>query len=274
MKIVYRILASQYYPLGYLCPYTSRAKILVQELWKSNHNWDEPIKKEEIKSSWLQWENELPSLSQITLPRCYNPVDVNTSTVTRALHVFCDASERIYGSVAYLRSEDNDSNVYVSFVAARSRVTPKKQLSMPRLELCAALSGAQLADTLLRELNLPVTTLTLWSDSTTVLSWLHSDSCRYKVFVGTRILEIQTLTEVNQWHYVNRAENPADDLTHDKQLTELSDGSRWRDGPSFLSNPSEYWPTNLSTNPSVPAEDPTVLKKSSYTTELNAFWLN
>ena len=52
---------------------------------------------------------------------------------------------------------------------ARSRIAPKRQLSIPRLELCAALSGAQLANLLSSELTIPIQSVTLWTDSTTVL---------------------------------------------------------------------------------------------------------
>lgn len=67
-------------------------------------------------------------------------MDVPTSA--RNIHVFCDASERAYGSVAYLRTEDPNGKVEVAFLVARSRVAPKKQQSIPRLELCAALTVA------------------------------------------------------------------------------------------------------------------------------------
>ena len=92
---------------------------------------------------------------------------------------------------------------------------------MPRLELSAALTGAQLAHLLSEELTLSISSVTLWSDSTTLLQWLQSESCRYKVFVGTRISEIQNLTEVKQWRYVDTANNPADDITRGKSLQYL-----------------------------------------------------
>lgn len=66
--------------------------------------------------------------------------------------------------------------------------------SIPHLELCAALMVAQLASVLERELTLKVARTVLWSDSTTVLTWLHSQSCRYQVFVGTRVAELQDQT--------------------------------------------------------------------------------
>lgn len=72
---------------------------------------------------------------------------------------------------------------------------PMRQHSIPRLELCAALAAAQLASVIHKELTLEVKETVLWSDSTTVLAWLHSQSCRCKVFVGTCIAEIQDLTD-------------------------------------------------------------------------------
>lgn len=180
---------------------------------------------------------ELLDLSKITLPRHHGREESS-----RQLHVFCDASERAYGSVAYLRCQDASGQVSVSFLMARSKVAPKRQLSMPRLELSAALSGAQLAHLLQGELTLPIESTFLWSDSTTVLLWMNSDSCSYKVFVGTRIAEIQELTPQCTWGYVDSATNPADDLTRGKSLLDLSPPNRWHDGPPFLQQPPTQWP--------------------------------
>lgn len=43
MRNIYRVLASQYDPLGYILPYTTRAKILVQALWVNKRGWDDCI---------------------------------------------------------------------------------------------------------------------------------------------------------------------------------------------------------------------------------------
>lgn len=92
------------------------------------------------------------------------------------------------------------------------QVAPPRQRSMPSLELCAAVSGAQLAKLTGAELTLPLQDI-LWTDSTTVLTWLKSDSSWFKVYVGTRIAEVQELTGFEAWRYVNSEANPADDLT-------------------------------------------------------------
>ncbi|XP_033114100.1 uncharacterized protein LOC117114530 [Anneissia japonica] len=241
LRTIYRILASQYDPIGFLGPYIARAKVIVQDLWKVSRDWDTTIEDGAIRRRWIKWEEELEDLPLVSLPRCYTPSNTRLLESSRQLHIFCDASERIYGSVAYLRTVDENST-YVSFVMARCRVAPKRQLSMPRLELSAALTGAQLSDLIRKELTIPITATYYWSDSTTVLRWLQSESCRFKVFVGTRVSEIQQLTHDCEWRYINTTLNPADDITRGMSLKDLSIDGRWRDGPAFLKQPCSEWP--------------------------------
>lgn len=137
----------------------------MQHWWDKRREWDDLSLPDDVLQPWLTWEEELQHLSRISLPRCYV-----TSSCQRYLHIFADTSEKAYGSVAYLRAESPDGCVEVSFLSARSRVAPKKQLSMPRLELCAALTAAQLATLLQRELTVPICDVILWTDSTTVLT--------------------------------------------------------------------------------------------------------
>ncbi|KAL6476782.1 hypothetical protein MHYP_G00152810 [Metynnis hypsauchen] len=261
LRNVYRVLASQYDPLGYIIPYTTGAKVLIQALWRHEQQWDKPITGE-LLSVWQNWESELPHLQHISMPRCYMPV--NMSADPSDLHVFCDASEKAYGSVAYLRMEDTERHPHVSFVMARSRVAPWKQLSMPHLELSAALTGAQLAKLLHSELTLTLRHTVMWSDSTIVLSWIRSDSAQYKVFVGTRIAEIQEHTDASDWRYVPSDQNPADDITRGKSLHQLAQPSRWNSGPAFLYEPSSHWPENLVAR----VEDTVELRKYTFCGQL------
>ena len=138
---------------------------------------------------------------------------------------------------------------------------PPKQLSIPRLGLCVALTGAQLLNLLQIVLNLHIRMATLWSDSTTVLYWLLSDSCRYKVFVGTRVAEIQDLTKSQGWRYVDSQNNPADDLTRGKSLSDLAQPCRWNQGPAFLLQSPDLWPTSLAIGQ---PEEPMELRKPSF----------
>lgn len=172
------------------------------------------------------------------------------------LHVFSNASKSSYGAVAYLRTEDHLGKIHLSFVLARSRVAPKRVLSVPRLELCAAVIGAQLTNLLRKELSLPLRQTVLWTDSTTVLSWIQSESCHFKVFIGTRVAEIYELTNLTAWRYVDSGQNPADDLTRGKTLKDLAKPNRLSQGPPFLLLSPESWPANPVECPEIDKSEP------------------
>lgn len=165
-----------------------------------------------MQDKWQQWTNEQQYPSRITIPRCYFPICPESNKTNLEFHIFCNASEQAYGSVAYLHLDDEDGRIYTSFVMARSRVAPKKQISMPQRELCGALT----------ELTLPIHNTILWTDSTTVHLWIKLESCHDKVFVGKRITEIKELKSPNKWRYVDSELNLADDITRGKFLYEVS----------------------------------------------------
>lgn len=261
MRNMCRTLASHYDPLGFIIPFTTRAKVLIQDLWKHKLGWDDPIEPLHLREKWLAWVGELPTLLQLQFPRTYTLASNDKTSVIHELHVFSDASERAYGSVAYLRTTDSQGQVTVTFVLARSRVAPRKWLSMPRLELSAALTGAQLAKVIQTELTIPIHKVTFWSDSTTVLYWLTSESCCYKVFVGTRVAETQTLTDMAEWRYVESVHNPADHITRGLTLNELAGPHQWSSGPAFLNQSVDQWPSTPKTE-----EEPdfSELKKAAF----------
>ncbi|KAL0199428.1 hypothetical protein M9458_007968, partial [Cirrhinus mrigala] len=258
MRNVYKVMARQYDPLGFIAPFTTRARLIVQSMWDKPRDWDDPCIPQDLQKAWMEWESELHLLPRISVPRPYAPALTEQMVACRQIHVFSDASERVYGSVAYLRTKDVQGRVYLAFLAARSRVAPRRQHSIPRLELCGALTAAQLAKTIERELTVKTDRTILWSDSTTVLTWLQSESCRFKVFVGTRVAEIQELTAESTWRYVDSAQNPADDVTRGKTLADLALPNRWSQGPSFLLKGSAEWPSPPGANPE---QDTTEYKK-------------
>lgn len=263
MRNIYKVLASQYDPLGFILPYTTRAKMLVRHLWDQQRGWDDPQLPPELLQQWRTWEDELQFLPQVLLSRPYLPKHITESVHEREIHIFCDASEKAYGAVAYMRAVMSDGSSHLAFLMARSRVAPKRVISMPRLELCGALSGAHLSSLLENELTLDIKRTVLWSDSTTVLTWLRSESCRFKVFVGTRIAEIQELTHLHTWLYVDSAQNPADDITRGKSLLELTRPNRWSQGPPFLLLNPDRWPSEPSDTLTEPP-DPTELRKETF----------
>lgn len=160
--------------------------------------WDDSLLPQELPDAWNKWAGELQVLPSICLPRCYTPEELAGANITHEVHVFCDASEMAYGVIAYLRPEDIQNKTYLTSLMARSRVAPKSLLSMPRLESCACGGrGPDCHNRVQQELTLKIIRIIMWTDSTTVLKWLHSESWRVKVFVGTSVVEIQELTDVS-----------------------------------------------------------------------------
>jgi hypothetical protein len=159
-------LAKVFDPLGLLTPTTIRAKIRFQDLWKLEIGWDDELPAA-IKGQWVQYQGELPIIKQIKVPRCV----VSSSTISQQILGFCDASEKAYAAVVYLRSELSDMTYQVRLVTSKTRVAPIKQVSIPRLELCGAVLLCELVKTVQTATKLRGQVI-LWSDSTTVLDWI------------------------------------------------------------------------------------------------------
>jgi hypothetical protein len=193
---------------------------------------------ERQESVWRQWIAELQYITIVQIPRCYD-VDYNKSEVQ--LHVFVDASEAAFSAVCYFRISRGD-RVTTALVAAKSKVAPLKQLSIPRLELQGALLGTRLAASLTRGHRRTISRTVFWSDSKTVLCWLRSDKGRFKQFVSFRVGEILESTDPSQWRWVPSKENVADEATCEDKRAEFNPNCRWMTGPDFLKAPKEDWP--------------------------------
>ena len=82
-------------------------------------------------------QREIIHLNAVTIPRYYCLTDTNPVAVE--LHGFSDASKHAYGAVVYFRSVYSNGRGHVALVAAKTRVAPTKQQSIPRLALLGAL---------------------------------------------------------------------------------------------------------------------------------------
>ena len=111
-------------------------------------------------------------------------------------------------------SEDNQ--IHCNLLIGKSRVTPAKYVSIPRLELTAATMSIKMSQLIKRELELnDVTSIGehVWTDSQVVLGYINNESKRFKVFVAKRVQLIHDNSNTNQWHYVNTKNNPSDDAS-------------------------------------------------------------
>jgi hypothetical protein len=128
----------------------------------------------------------LPHLAHLCVPRWIGVVNRCISQI----RVFCDASERAYGAVLYVRSCTIDNNV-VHLACSKNRLAPVK-VTLPRLELLTALVGVRLLHYSCQATCLDISEATLWTDSTVALGWIRQDPNRWKNFVRNRVTEIQS----------------------------------------------------------------------------------
>ena len=234
-KILSRI-ARLYDPIGYTAAVLIRAKIGMQKLWQLGYDWDQPIKPQ-LAQEWEAFFADLEKLNQLELPRCLTPTD---AVGLPTLCIFSDASREAFGACAYLRWQLSNGDYDVTFVAAKSRVAPLKELSIPRLELQAAVLAARLYQTLKEESRLKFEKTVLFTDSMIVYAWVRDIPRSYKPFVSARISEIQHKTEPSQWRHIPRSDNVADDVSRGVAVEELQ--GRWTKGPEFLRQAETEWP--------------------------------
>ncbi|XP_018405223.1 PREDICTED: uncharacterized protein LOC108781668 [Cyphomyrmex costatus] len=160
------------------------------------------------------------------------------------MHGFCDASQNAYGACVYIRTELDANKYRLELLCSKSRIAPLKAVSLPRLELSAALLLARLMDKVRLSIDTSDIKVYLWSDSTITLSWISSESRMFSVFVANRIGEIQRLTQATDWRHVPSGQNPADLLSRGSNPSDLIHATTWWKGPDFLQHNENFWPAN------------------------------
>nr|CAH7726126.1 unnamed protein product [Callosobruchus chinensis] len=233
-------IARIYDPLGLLAPCISLAKIVMQSLWLEKKDWDELVS-EEIDKIWKKFKDELKCFHDLNIPRqviCKKAQKVS-------LHGFSDASQKAYGACIYLVSE-NGLSKFSYLLCAKSRLAPIKGLTMPRLELLAALLLARLYRKVTESLNINFDRIVLWSDSSIVLAWIKACPSSLKIFVANRIQEIQEITKTCEWRHVPTTDNPADHVSRGLYPSEIINCDLWWQGPTWITDSHTEWPNVLS----------------------------
>ena len=209
-------------PLGFLAPWSVTGKLIVQRCFCLHLKWDEPLP-EDIKTAVKTWIASTTDLSTITVPR---------QCVSNAVAMRCyvDASSSACCACIYLVSQKGETRLFV----AKTRLAPVKQkLSIPRLELVAAVLGVRLytfVNNSLAHLMTEKLPVTFYSDSQDVLYWLQQRRPT-KLFVANRVNEILKTTLVNSWFYIRSESNPADLGTRGINCKALVDSTLWWEGP-------------------------------------------
>lgn len=253
-------ISSIYDPLGLIAPALIRGKLLMRELiayegpGKTKLDWDD-FMPSDLRDKWCKFFQEMFSFQNLTFPRSLNLVPKHCPYANPSLVIFSDGSLQAYGAVAYIRWKTTD-NMYVSrLIAAKSRVTPIRTLTIPRLELCGALIAARLRATITSEAWITFSKVYHLTDSEIVKSQISKENLKVGTYVANRVCEIREKTSPEEWMWIPSEANVADCVTRPVDPSNLGPDSEWQLGPKFLASPVSKWPTKEVGNVNSTVED-------------------
>ncbi|KAI5750910.1 hypothetical protein M8J77_002368 [Diaphorina citri] len=253
---VLSIIASIYDVNGFLSPVIIFMKIFMQQIWLHKEvSWDTPLPND-LQKKWNKFMSEISLLQEIKIPRFILEGDYDSIDIIG----FADASCLAFAAVVYLRIVKQDK-IKIHLVRARTKVAPLKVLTIPKLELCAALLLAQVCNSLEFLLKkIKINNTYLFSDSETVLAWLKTQPHCLKPFVANRVIKILELTDPSQWRHVSSGDNCADPASRGQMPSELLNNELWFCGPPFLHRDPQEWTQPITLPESLPEmKEPAVL---------------
>lgn len=105
------------------------------------------------------------------------------------------------------------------------------------MELIASVIAVKMERNMTTELQMSLLDSVFWTDNTTVLRYIHSESQRFKTFVANRVSKIREASNVSQWRHVGTKLNPADYKSRGLNAVVFLKCNYWFLGPDFLKAP-------------------------------------
>ena len=154
------LVSSVFDPIGLFAPFSVHMRRLLKSIWtKNGQHWDNEVEPSE-EEEFLRWKEQLPIVAETSIDRRY----FNRERDKTELHVFADASEDTMCAAAYLRSQPKEYSADSAFVIGKCRVAPMRHLSIPRLELQAAVMAVRLKEQIVKEHEMKINSCSFWSD--------------------------------------------------------------------------------------------------------------
>ena len=173
----------------------------MQDLWKQTLGWDEDLL-EELKGNCTTFSQILKQLETLQLKRnvCLRNPDKEI-----VIHGLSDASEKAYGACIYITTMDDNNVPSSSLLCSKSKVAPLKVITLPKLELCAAVLLSRLVANVVTALKLENVKINLLSDSAVTLYWIQTAPSNLKTCVANRVAETHELSQDYQRRHVPSA---------------------------------------------------------------------
>ncbi|KAL4008122.1 hypothetical protein ACER0C_001974 [Sarotherodon galilaeus] len=146
---VLSVINSLYDPLGFAVPVSIEGRSILRAISMDISEWDAALPREK-QDKWQQWKVSLKHLQQLKISRMYKSISLSESQ-RKEMHVF--ASTKAVGAVAYLKLTAGNGLSEVGFLLGKARLAPKPDITIPRLELCAAVLAVEVAEMVQQELD-------------------------------------------------------------------------------------------------------------------------
>ena len=121
---------------------------------------------DKICQNWEAWKSSLKDLEKICIRRCIKPEGFGV--IKEASLHFSDALKEGYGQSTYLRLVNVSGKIHCYLLIGKSRVTPKEYVTIPHLELVAAVLSVRIAALTRRELDIEWKNEIFWTDNKVV----------------------------------------------------------------------------------------------------------
>ncbi|OBQ31910.1 MAG: hypothetical protein AN484_28490, partial [Aphanizomenon flos-aquae WA102] len=133
-RLLWRVAQAQYDPLGLLCAYTIKFKLLMSNLCTENLKvqWDDALSPD-VRKRFMAIMDDMKDLREISFPRSLKPPESRGRWRSDPmLLIFGDGSTEASCALAYIRWEMEDGTVLCRLVAGKTRVAPKVKITVPR----------------------------------------------------------------------------------------------------------------------------------------------
>jgi hypothetical protein len=133
-------------------------------------------------------------------------------------------------------------------ITGKTQVAPKLKITIPRMELVAAVNSVRLAKKTREALKIPLAGTKYFMDSSAVLGMLQTESGKFNEFVGARVSEVKVNSNVeDEWRWLEGNCNLADLGTRSRTTPkDIIPGSEYQVGRSWMAEPESARPCRKS----------------------------
>ena len=254
-RILLGVTNSCYDVYGLVSPITVQSKIELRSLYNRELQlgWDDPLPRE-IKEKWIRILQLVKSAEGVRFHRCIRP---DLAVGNPDLIICNDGSTEAMCATAHVRWKLTDGTYECRLYASKTRVTPLKKESIPRIEMQSAVLGARLRKSILTHSGLEFNDVIHVLDSKCTLAILQKDTAALREYMGNRSSEILSITRVEQWYFIRTKLNIADLGTRKTAvIDDISPDSDWQLGTDWMRSTRKDWPVSqVASGVSVPAEE-------------------